>query len=67
MVTGMDRSSQSNADEELAVRIELIESGCLDSREYIDQLKGMPSTGHEDRQDTAMQAMKGMEATGGNA
>lgn len=55
----MDRTSQSNADEELAVRMALIESGCLDSREYIDQLKSMPSADHEDRQDTAMQAMSG--------
>lgn len=59
MVTGMDRVSQSHADEELAVRMALIESGCLDSREYIEQLKGMPSAGHEDRQDTAMQTMSG--------
>lgn len=59
MVTGMDSISQPHAEEELAVRMALIESGCLDSREYIDQLKDMPSAGHEDRQDTAMQAMSG--------
>lgn len=59
MVTGMDRASQSSAEEELAVRMALIESGCLDSREYIDQLKVGPSAEHEDRQDTAMQAMSG--------
>lgn len=59
MVTGMDSISQSHADEELTVRMALIESGCLDSREYIDQLKGISSAGHGDRQDTAMQAMSG--------
>lgn len=59
MVTGMDRTSQSKTGEELAVRMALIESGCLDSREYIDQLKGIPSAKHEDRQDTVMQAMSG--------
>lgn len=38
-----------------------------DGEDYADQLNGGPSVEHEDRQDTAMQAMKGMEATGGNA
>lgn len=64
---GKDMKKQFIAEAELAEKKLLIENGCLDSKEYIEQLKDTPSAGHDDRQDTAMQAMKGMEATGGNA
>lgn len=54
---GKDMEKQFIAEAELAERLLLVERGCLDSKEYIDQLKGMPSAGHDDSQDTAMQAM----------
>lgn len=46
---------------------ETIYNMLLDGEDYADQLKDGPSAGHEDRQDTAMQAMRGMEETGRNA
>ena len=46
---------------------EAIYNMLLDDKDYADQLKGGPSAEHEDSQDTAMQAMKGMEAIGGDA
>lgn len=54
---GKDMEKQFIAEAELAEKLLLIERGFLDSKEYIDQLKGMPSACHEDSQDTAMQAM----------
>jgi recombinational DNA repair protein RecT len=56
---GKDMQRQFIAEAELAEKKLLIETGCLDSKEYIEQLKDMPSAGHDDRQDTAMQAMSG--------
>ena len=58
---GKDMEKQFITEAELAEaeleKLLLVETGCLDSKEYIDQLREMPSAGHEDSQDTAMQAM----------
>lgn len=56
---GKDMEKQFIADAELAERLLLTETGYLDSKKYIDQLREMPSAGHDDGQDTAMQAMSG--------